>query len=93
MSKKIEIDIEVNGKMTKATVDAKKLRGQLDDIDDAQKKTTKSSDKFQKGLKGVGEQSANASKNFSKFSHNLLLCVTPSTTTQFANLGCIPNLT
>lgn len=71
MSKKIEIDIEVNGKMTKATVDAKKLRGQLDDIDDAQKKTTKSSDKFQKGLKGVGDQSANASKNFSKFSSGM----------------------
>ena len=68
MSKKIQIDIEVNGKMTKATVDAKKLRGQLDGLDDAQKKTTKSGDKFQKGLKGVGEQSANASKNFSKFS-------------------------
>ncbi len=68
MSKKIQIDIEVNGKMTKATVDAKALRGQLDGLDDAQKKTTKSGDKFQKGLKGVGEQSANASKNFSKFS-------------------------
>ena len=68
MSKKIQIDIEVNGKMTKATVDAKALRGQLDGVDDAQKKTTKSGEKFQKGLKGVGEQSANASKNFSKFS-------------------------
>jgi len=68
MAKKIQIDIEVNGKMTKATVDAKKLRGQLDGLDDAQKKTTKSGEKFQKGLKGVGEQSANASKNFSKFS-------------------------
>ena len=53
MSKKIQIDIEVNGKMTKATVDAKALRGQLDGLDDAQKKTTKSGDKFQKGLKGV----------------------------------------
>ena len=68
MAKKITIDIEVNGKMQKATVSAKKLRGQLSGVDDAQKKTTKSGEKFQKGLKGVGEQSANASKNFSKFS-------------------------
>ena len=68
MAKKIQIDIEVNGKMTKATVDAKQLRGQLDGLDDAQKKATKSQDKYSKGLKGVGEQSANASKNFSKFS-------------------------
>ena len=65
---KIIIDIEVNGKMTKATVDAKKLRGQLDGIDSSQKKATKSQDKYSKGLKGVGEQSSNASKNFSKFS-------------------------
>ena len=68
---KIQIDIEVNGKMTKATVDAKKLRGQLEGLDDAQKKTTKSQDKYSKGLKGVGEQSANASKNFSKFSSGM----------------------
>ncbi len=68
MSKKIQIDIEVNGKMTKATVDAKQLRTQLDGVDTSQKKTTKSGEKFQKGLKGIGEQSANASKNFSKFS-------------------------
>ena len=66
MAKKIEIDIEVNGKMTKATVDVKKLRGQMEDLDNAQEKTKKSGDNFQKGLKGIGEQSANASKNFSK---------------------------
>lgn len=68
MAKKIEIDIEVNGKMTKATVDVKKLRGQMENLDNAQEKTKKSGDNFQKGLKGIGEQSANASKNFSKFS-------------------------
>jgi hypothetical protein len=68
MANKIEIDIEVNGKMTKATVDVKKLRGQMEGLDDVQEKTKKSGDKFQKGLKGLGDQSANASKNFSKFS-------------------------
>ena len=68
MAKKIEIDIEVNGKMTKATVDVKKLRGQMEGLDGVQEKTKKSGDNFQKGLKGLGEQSANASKNFSKFS-------------------------
>lgn len=68
MAEKITIDIEVNGKMQKATVDAKKLRGELDGLDASTKKAGKSQDKYSTGLKGVGEQSANASKNFSKFS-------------------------
>lgn len=68
MAEKITIDIEVNGKMQKATVDAKKLRGTLDDVDASTKKAGKSQDKYSTGLKGLGEQSANASKNFAKFS-------------------------
>lgn len=68
MAKKITIDIEVNGKMQKATVSAKKLRNELEGVDTSQQKTNKSQDKYKKGLKGVGQQSANASKNFAKFS-------------------------
>ena len=68
MAKKITIDIEVNGKMQKATVSAKKLRNELEGVDTSQQNATKSQDKYKKGLKGVGQQSANASKNFAKFS-------------------------
>jgi len=65
---KITIDIEVNGKMQKATVSAKKLRDTLDGVEKAQQRTNKSQNNYAKGLKGVGQQSANASKNFAKFS-------------------------
>ena len=65
---KITIDIEVNGKMQKATVSAKKLRNQLEGVETAQRKTSKAQNNYSKGLKGVGQQSANASKNFAKFS-------------------------
>ena len=33
MAKKIQIDIEVNGKMQKVTVDVQKLRKELDGVD------------------------------------------------------------
>ena len=37
MAKKIQIDIEVNGKMQKATVSAKKLRTALKEVEQANK--------------------------------------------------------
>ena len=36
MAKKIQIDIEVNGKMQKATVSAKKLRNALNEVEGAE---------------------------------------------------------
>jgi len=66
MAKKITIDIEVNGKMQKATVSAKKLQKALDGVDNSTEKATKSGDRYQRGLKGVGQQSANNTKNNAK---------------------------
>jgi len=71
MAKKIQIDIEVNGKMQKATVSTKKLKDALDGVSKSGDSAQKGANNFGKGLKGVGEQSANASKNFAKFSSGM----------------------
>jgi len=64
MAKKIEIDIEVNGKMQKATVSAKKLN-------EALKETGKSARTADRNIKGASEQSANGTKNFSKMAQGM----------------------
>ena len=71
MAKKITIDIEVNGKMQKATLSAKKLREELDGVDKNQKKTTKSAGELDRNIKGVAQTSANGAKNFSKMSQGM----------------------
>lgn len=71
MAKKITIDIEVNGKMQKATVSAKKLRDSLDKVDASSKKTGKSAGELDRNYKGVAGTSANVTKNFSKMSQGM----------------------
>lgn len=64
MAKKIEIDIIVNGKMQKATVEASKLKNALDG-------TAKSAHTADRNIKGASEQSANGTKNFSKMAQGV----------------------
>ena len=64
---KITIDIEVNGKMQKATFSTKKLRDALDGVDKAQDKVTKGNDKYQRGLKGLGSNLQMRAKTFLSF--------------------------
>lgn len=64
MAKKITIDIEVNGKMQKATVSAKKLN-------EALKETGKNARTADRNIKGASEQSANGTKNFSKMAQGM----------------------
>ena len=71
MAKKIQIDIEVNGKMQKATVSSKKLRQALDEQDAANKRTAKSAGELDRNVKGAANISANATKNFSKMSQGM----------------------
>ena len=71
MAKKIQIDIEVNGKMQKATVSTKKLKNALEGVDAANKKTSKSTGQLDRNIKGTANISANATKNFSKMSQGM----------------------
>ena len=64
MAKKIVIDIEVNGKMQKATVSAKKLSNALKD-------TGANARSADRNLKGAAQASSGASKNFSKMSQGM----------------------
>ena len=61
---KITIDIEVNGKMQKATVSAEKLS-------EALKKTGKNARTADRNLKGAAQASANGTKNFSKMAQGM----------------------
>ncbi len=56
---KVFIDVEVNGKMQKVAVDAKKVSTQLDNLG----KNARTADR---NVKGVAQASSGASKNFSK---------------------------
>lgn len=71
MARKIQIDIEVNGKMQKATVDAKRLRDQLGGIDEGMGDVAKSSRQADRNIKGTAQASSNASKNFSKMQQGM----------------------
>ena len=66
MAKKsqIIIDVMVNGKMTKATVDANKLSGALDGV-------AKGSRTADRNLKGAAQASSGAGKNFSKMAQGM----------------------
>ena len=71
MARKIQIDIEVNGKMQKATVDAKNLRKQLGGIDEGMGDVAKSARQADRNIKGTAQASSNATKNFSKMSQGM----------------------
>ena len=64
MAKKITIDIEVNGKMQKATVSAKKLNQALNE-------TQKSTRTLDRNLKGAAGATANGTKAFSKMGQGM----------------------
>lgn len=71
MAKKITIDIEVNGKMQKATLSAKKLRNALAEVDKQQENVSKSSREADRNIKGTAQASSNATKNFSKMAQGM----------------------
>lgn len=89
MAKKIQIDIEVNGKMQKATVSAKKLRTALNEVDKANKKTSKSTGTLDRNFKGASQQSANATKNFSKMAQGIGGSLVPAYATLAANIFAV----
>ena len=68
MANKITIDIEVNGKMQKATVSASKLRAALDGVDEASNRVGKSARETDRNIKGTANASSNAAKTFQKCS-------------------------
>jgi hypothetical protein len=82
---KIIIDIEVNGKMQKATVSAKKLSDALD-------KTGKSARTADRNMKGASQQSANGTKNFSKMAQGMTGTLVPAYATLAANVFAITAL-
>ena len=71
MAKKIQIDIEVNGKMQKVTMSAKKLRKQLDAIDAAQTDVSKSSRDASRNMQGLSKRTSNTTKEFSKMQQGM----------------------
>lgn len=82
MANKITIDIEVNGKMQKATVSAKKLKSALD-------ATATSARTTDRNMKGASQQSANATKNFSKMAQGMTGTLVPAYATLAANVFAI----
>ena len=76
---KITIDIEVNGKMQKATVSAKKLKGALDE-------TAESARTTDRRFKGASQQSSNTTKNFSKMAQGISGGLVPAYATLAANI-------
>lgn len=88
-SKKIEIDIVVNGKMQKATVSAKKLRKALDGAADANEKVGKSARTADRNLKGAAQASANGTKNFSKMAQGIGGSLVPAYATLAANVFAV----
>ena len=88
-SKKIEIDIVVNGKMQKATVSAKKLRKALDGAGDSTDKLGKSARTTDRNLKGAAQTSANGTKNFSKMAQGIGGSLVPAYATLAANVFAV----
>ena len=82
MANKIKIDIEVNGKMQKATVSAKKLN-------EALKNTGISAHTADRRLKGAAQASANGSKNFSKMAQGITGGLVPAYATLAANIFAV----
>lgn len=71
MAKKITIDIEVNGKMQKATLSAKKLRSALNEVDTASQGVEKGSRTLDRNLKGAARTTSNSTKEFSKMAQGM----------------------
>ena len=89
MAKKIKIDIEVNGKMQKATVSTKKLKDALDGVDKSQKKVGETAQTTDRRLKGVSQQSANGTKNFSKMAQGIGGTLVPAYAVLASNLFAV----
>jgi len=71
MAKKITIDIEVNGRMQKATLSAKKLRSALNEVDTASQGVEKGSRTLDRNLKGAAKTTSNSTKEFSKMAQGM----------------------
>jgi len=71
MAKKITIDVEVNGKMQKATISAKKLRAALDGVEQGYQKAGASAGTYDRRTKGAAQATANGTKEFSKMSQGM----------------------
>jgi len=63
---KITIDVEVNGKMEKATLSTKKLRKELNKADKAQEGLNTSTRKGYRASQGAAQNTSNSTKAFSK---------------------------
>ena len=68
---KITIDIEVNGKMQKATLSTKKLRKQLDELEGTQDKVSKGASNLSRNMQGASKRTSNTTKEFSKLQQGM----------------------
>ena len=89
MAKKITIDIEVNGKMQKATVSANKLNKAMEGVSEGTDKATKSQQSQDRALKGTAKASSNSTKNFSKMAQGITGGLVPAYATLAANLFAV----
>ena len=89
MAKKIQIDIEVNGKMQKATVSAKKLEQALSGADRAAVGLSGSAHTADRRLKGAAQASANGTKNFSKMAQGISGGLVPAYATLAAQVFAV----
>ena len=89
MAKKIQIDIEVNGKMQKATVSAKKLQSALSGADKAAAGLSNSAHNADRRLKGAAQASANGTKNFSKMAQGISGGLVPAYATLAAQVFAV----
>ena len=87
--KKIIIDIEVNGKMQKATVSVNKLKKALDNTKKSEDAAAKSARELDRNLKGASQQSANGTKNFSKMAQGIGGTLVPAYATLAANIFAV----
>ena len=71
MAKRIQIDIEVNGKMQKATVSAKKLKAALDGVESSQERVNNSQRNYDRRSKGAARATSNSTKEFSKMQQGM----------------------
>ena len=79
MANKITIDIEVNGKMQKATVSAKKLKKALDE-------TGRSARETERNTKGLAQTASAGGKNFSKMASGISGGLVPAYAALAANV-------
>ena len=79
MANKITIDIEVNGKMQKATVSAKKLK-------DALNETSRSAKETERNTKGLAQTASAGGKNFSKMASGISGGLVPAYAALAANV-------